>query len=175
MSPGPSFPSSILAFSISGQASLERSKFSLHSDSKSGCRAFCRGKRTTGEWTKTPGSKQTCHHGVFYNTTYNVVVSVETSHNVVPYVSFTKSRPTHLTQVQRFCVVCTRLHTFYDTAQAWMYIKWQIITIHTGHTHTHNTDSIYPKQGFVTADQWWVVVCSCCSNTPSGNWTGGFW
>lgn len=50
--------------------------------------------------------------------TYNVVVSVETSHNVIPHVSFTKSTYTHLTHVQCFSVVCICLHTFYNTAQA---------------------------------------------------------
>lgn len=59
---------------------------------------------------------------------------MEAAHNVVPHVSFTKSTHTHLTQVQRFSVECPGLHTFYNATQACMYIEWQIISIHTGHT-----------------------------------------
>lgn len=43
-SPGPSFPSSILAISISGHASRDRSELSFHSDTTWGCRAFCQAK-----------------------------------------------------------------------------------------------------------------------------------
>ena len=54
----------------------------------------------------------------FTKLTYNVVVSVETSHNVVAYVHFAMAAHTHLTKVQCLSAMCTRPHTLYDTAQA---------------------------------------------------------
>ena len=60
----------------------------------------------------------TCPYDLVYGTTYNVVVSVETSHYVVPYVSFTVPAHTYLTQVQCFSVACTGIHTFYNAAEA---------------------------------------------------------
>ena len=115
-SPGPSCSSSILAFSIRGQASLDKSD-SFHSDTKCGCQAFCKQTNTCynpRRHTNVPS---------WLLLTYNVAVSVETSHDVVPHVRFTESTRTHLTQVQRFSVVCTCVHTFYNTAQAWTYKK----------------------------------------------------
>ena len=62
----------------------------------------------------------TCHNDLLYSATYNVVVSVEASHDVVTDVSFTDSTRTHLTQVKCFAFVCTCFHTFYYAAQTWM-------------------------------------------------------
>lgn len=43
---------------------------------------------------------------------------METSQYVVSYISFGKLANTRFTQVKHFSVLCSYIHTFYNTAQA---------------------------------------------------------